>query len=103
MSEAPRHEVVNAVLYPELARRMSCPGRRGQVLAGMWEGKGMKEIAADLGISPKTAEYHRAVLYARLKVSNPVTLVRRAIEEGLIRPPGTHKRQRRLRRRNPEP
>lgn len=79
-----RNALVNAVLYPELARRLSCPGRRGQVLAGMWEGKGMKEIAADLGISPKTVEYHRAVLYARLKVRNPVTLVRRAIEEGLI-------------------
>ena len=78
--------LVNAVLYPELARRIACPGRRGQVLAGMWEGRSTKEIAADLGMSPKTVEYHRAVLYQRLKVNSPVTLVRRAIEKGVIRP-----------------
>jgi DNA-binding NarL/FixJ family response regulator len=81
-----RQELVNAILYPELARRISCPGRRGQILAGMWAGKGTKEIAADLGVSPKTVEYHRAVMYRLLKVNNPVTLVRRAIEEGAIKP-----------------
>jgi DNA-binding NarL/FixJ family response regulator len=81
-----RQEVVSGILYPELVRRISCPGRRGQVLAGMWAGKGTKQIAADLGISPKTVEYHRYVLYGLLGVDNPVTLVRRAIEKGLIKP-----------------
>jgi len=81
-----QNALANAVLYPELARRIACPGRRGQILAGMWEGKGTKEIAAELGISPKTVEYHRYVLYGLLKVDNPVSLVRRAIEEGLINP-----------------
>jgi len=81
-----QNALANAVLYPELTRRIACPGRRGQILAGMWEGKGTKEIAAELGISPKTVEYHRYVLYGLLKVDNPVSLVRRAIEIGVLKP-----------------
>ena len=57
---------MNTILDPEVAARLARPGRREHVLAGMWDGKGTKEIAADLGISPKTVEYHRAVLYRRL-------------------------------------
>jgi DNA-binding NarL/FixJ family response regulator len=94
---------MSAILYPELARRISCPGRREQVLAGMWAGKGVKEIGADLGISAKTVEYHRARLYRLFGVGDPVSLCRRAMVVGLIRPPGTHRRQRRQRRRNTEP
>jgi DNA-binding NarL/FixJ family response regulator len=59
-------------------------GRRGQVLELMWEGKGAKEIAAELGVSPKTVEYHRARLYKAFRVNNPVSLCRRALAEGLI-------------------
>ena len=54
---------MRATLYPELAGKMAGLGRRGQVLAGIWAGKGTKEIAADLGLSPKTVEYHRVKLY----------------------------------------
>ena len=61
-------------------------GRRGQVLAGIWAGKGTKEIAADLGISPKTVEYHRARLYRIFGVNDLVSLCRRAIAVGLINP-----------------
>ena len=78
--------VANPVLYPALARRVSRLGRRGEVLAGMWAGKGTKEIAADLGISPKTVEYHRAQLYRLFGVGNPVSLCRRAMVLGLIKP-----------------
>jgi len=77
---------VDPVLYPALARLVARLGRRGEVLAGMWDGKGMKEIAADLGISPKTAEFHRAQLYRLFGVGDPVSLCRRAIVLGLIRP-----------------
>ena len=77
---------VNPVLYPALARLVSRLGRRGEVLAGMWAGKGMKEIAADQGISPKTVEYHRAQLYRLFGVGNPVSLCRRAMVLGLIQP-----------------
>ena len=98
-----RSDAMNPILYPELARRNSRAGRREQILEGMWAGKGMKEIGADLGISAKTAEYHRARLYRLFGVGDPVSLCRRAMVMGLIRPPATHRRQRRQRRRNPEP
>ena len=77
---------MRAALYPELAERAERLGRRGQVLAGIWAGKGTKEIAADLGISPKTVEYHRARLYRVFGVNDLVSLCRRAIVVGLIDP-----------------
>ena len=60
-------------------------GRCGQVLAGMWAGKGTKEIAADLRISPKTVEFHRARLYRVFGVHDSVSLCRRAMALGLIK------------------
>ena len=50
----------------------------------MWAGKGMKEIGADLGISPKTVEYHRAQLYRLFGVQDPVSLCRRGLAVGVI-------------------
>jgi DNA-binding CsgD family transcriptional regulator len=75
---------MRAALYPELAEKAESLGRRGQVLACIWAGKGTKEIAADLGISPKTVEYHRARLYRIFGVNDLVSLCRRAIAVGLI-------------------
>jgi DNA-binding NarL/FixJ family response regulator len=75
---------VNAILYPELAKKVSCVGRREEVLRYIWAGMGTKEIGAELGISPKTVEYHRAQLYRVFGVQDPVSLCRRAIEAGLI-------------------
>ena len=74
-----------AVLYPALMKQVPCIGRREQVLAGMWAGKGMKEIGADLGISPKTVEFHRTQLYRLFGVQDPVSLCRRALAVGLLR------------------
>ncbi len=77
---------MRATLYPELAEKLEGLGRRGQVLAGIWAGKGTKEIAADMGLSPKTVEYHRAQLYRVFGVNDLVSLCRRAIAVGLINP-----------------
>jgi len=77
---------MRTTLYPELAEKIEGLGRRGQVLTGIWAGKGTKEIAADLGLSPKTVEYHRAQLYRVFGVNDLVSLCRRAIAEGLIDP-----------------
>ena len=77
---------MRATLYPELVEKIEGLGRRGQVLAGIWAGRGTKEIAVDLGISPKTVEYHRARLYRIFGVSDLVSLCRRAIAVGLINP-----------------
>ena len=77
---------MRATLYPELVEKVEGLGRRSQVLAGIWAGRGTKEIAADLGISPKTVEYHRARLYRMFGVNDLVSLCRRAIAVGLINP-----------------
>ena len=80
------HVRIDPVLYPALARLVARLGRRGEVLAGMWAGKGMKEIGTDMGVSPKTVEFHRAQLYRLFGVGNPVSLCRRAMVLGLIKP-----------------
>ena len=76
---------MNPILYPAMTKSVASMGRREEVLRCMWAGKGTKEIAADLGISPKTVEYHRAQLYRLFGVSNPVSLCRRGLLLGLIR------------------
>ena len=75
-------------LYPGVARQIERLGRRGQVLEGMWAGKCTKEIAAELGLSPKTVEYHRAQLYRLFGVNNPVSLCRRGLAVGLLKSEG---------------
>lgn len=69
---------------PGQMEKRKCLGRRGQVLEGMWAGKNTKEIAADLGLSPKTVEYHRAQLYRLFGVNDPVSLCRRGLAVGVI-------------------
>jgi DNA-binding CsgD family transcriptional regulator len=78
---------MRATLYPELVEKVESLGRRGQVLEGIWAGKATKEIAAELGLSPKTVEYHRAQLYRVFGVNDLVSLCRRAIAAGLIKMP----------------
>jgi DNA-binding NarL/FixJ family response regulator len=75
---------MNPILYPGMAKSISSLGRREEVLRCMWAGRATKEIAAELGISPKTVEYHRTKLYQLFGVRDPVSLCRRAVEAGLI-------------------
>ncbi len=79
-AEMKRAAVLDA-LYPRAIEEF---GRRGQVLQGMWDGKCTKEIAVELGVSPKTVEYHREALYRVFKVHNPVSLCRRALVAGVL-------------------
>jgi DNA-binding NarL/FixJ family response regulator len=57
--------------------------REREVLHLFAEGKGTKEIADTLRLSPKTIEIHRLNLFAKLKVNNVVDLTRIALKEGL--------------------
>ncbi len=72
-------------LYPGVAKQIARLGQRGRVLEAMWAGRCTKEIAADLGLSPKTVEYHRAELYRLFGVDNPVSLCRRGLAIGALR------------------
>ncbi|PAW65018.1 MAG: hypothetical protein B9S34_11570 [Opitutia bacterium Tous-C1TDCM] len=57
--------------------------REREVLQMLAEGRGAKEIAFRLGISPRTVEVHRANMMGKLKVDNVVDLTRIAVREGL--------------------
>lgn len=58
--------------------------RQRQVLQLIAEGLSTKEIAAELGISLKTAQTHRAKLMHKLGVHKASGLVRFAIREGIV-------------------
>jgi len=58
--------------------------RERQVLALIVEGKSSKEIAAELGISFKTAVTHRASIMGKLDVHEIASVVREAIRRGLV-------------------
>ncbi len=57
--------------------------RERDVLQLVARGKTYKEIGADLGISPKTAENHVRNILAKLHLSRRSDLVRYAVEHGL--------------------
>ena len=60
--------------------------REREVLKLVAEGRSSKQIAADLVISIKTVERHRANMLAKLGMSDRVELTRYAIRRGLIQP-----------------
>src|SRR2546422_11730188 len=60
--------------------------RERQVVQLVAEGKSTKQVAALLGITLKTAEFHRARVMKKLDVHDVAGLVRYAIREGLITP-----------------
>lgn len=59
--------------------------RQREILKLIAEGSSAKEIAFQLGISPKTVEAHRAQIMERLQISDIPGLVMYALRTGLIR------------------
>jgi DNA-binding NarL/FixJ family response regulator len=82
--------VSQAVVDASLGRReMSADPltpREREVLQLIAEGNSTKQVAAILGISPKTAESHRARIMKKLDVHEVAGLVRYAIRRGLVSP-----------------
>lgn len=62
--------------------------RESQTLQMVLRGRTTKEIADAQGISPRTAEKHRASLMAKLDVRSVAELMARALEEGLLEESG---------------
>ena len=60
--------------------------RERTVLQLVAEGKTTKEVASLLGVSVKTAEYHRNSVMQKLGIHETASLVRYAIRRGLIEP-----------------
>jgi two-component system, NarL family, response regulator NreC len=78
--------VVDGYVATCSARVEELRDRERQVLQLVAEGKTTKDIAALLGISVKTAEWHRMKLMEKLDIHETAGLVRYAIREGLIQP-----------------
>jgi two-component system response regulator NreC len=60
--------------------------REREVLQLLADGGTSKEIAAALGLRPKTVENHRARILDKLGAANSAAAVRAAVARGLIRP-----------------
>ena len=59
--------------------------REREVLTLVAAGKANKEVAAELGLSPKTVEVHRAHVMSKMSVDSLAELIRVAILAGAIR------------------
>jgi DNA-binding NarL/FixJ family response regulator len=65
----------------------SLTAREVEVLRRVASGRSSKEIGAELFISARTVESHRASLARKLKLNSVADLTRFAIERGLLDPP----------------
>lgn len=67
----------------EVRRRLGrLTGREREVMRSMVAGRSCKEIARDLGISPRTVEIHRARVLAKLEASSIPDLITLALVSG---------------------
>jgi two-component system, LuxR family, response regulator FixJ len=80
-SRRPSKNAVNAfpTVFPG---RKPLTKREGEVLAQLVAGASSKEAAAELGISPRTIEIHRAHIMFNLGAKNVADLVRIVMSEG---------------------
>nr|WP_294518671.1 response regulator [uncultured Rhodopila sp.] len=58
--------------------------REREVFDGFTRGLSTKQVANELGVSPKTIETHRSHLYEKLKVDTPYALVRIGVLRALL-------------------
>jgi len=58
--------------------------RQREILQFLAEGKSAKEIAAELGLSARTVEFHKYTLMDALGMENSAELIRFAVKHGLV-------------------
>ena len=61
--------------------------RQREVISLIAEGRTMKEVAAALGLSPRTVETHKYQIMEALGLPTTAELIRYALEHGLATPP----------------
>jgi two-component system response regulator FixJ len=65
-------------------RLVALSNRERDVLGGLVAGRANKQIAHDLGISPRTVEIYRANLMSKMKADSLSDLVRMALIAGVV-------------------
>ena len=104
MKDAPPFELEQAVrsvmatgsyFSPAIAQRLLQPSeptvddeltqRQVEILTLIAQGKSAKEIAFELGLSPKTVDVHRARIMERLRLNDIASLTRYAVRKGLVK------------------
>ncbi len=88
--------VTRSYFSPAIAQRLLQPSeptvddelthRQVEILRLIAQGKASKEIAYDLGLSPKTVDVHRARIMERLRLNDIASLTRYAVRKGLVKP-----------------
>jgi DNA-binding NarL/FixJ family response regulator len=105
MKDAPPFELEQAVrsvmatgsyFSPAIAQRLLQPSeptvddelthRQVEILRLIAQGRASKEIAYELGLSPKTVDVHRARIMERLHLNDIASLTLYAVRKGLIKP-----------------
>ena len=86
LSPGVSHVVVNAYLAKTDLPPDPLSPREREVVQLVAEGKTTKEIAAELGLTTKTAESYRSKIMEKLDIHDTASLVRYAIRQGLIEP-----------------
>jgi DNA-binding NarL/FixJ family response regulator len=105
MKDAPPFELEQAVrsvvatgsyFSPVIAQRLLQPSeptvseeltqRQIEILRLIAQGRASKEIAYELGLSPKTVDVHRARIMERLHINDIASLTLYAVRKGLIKP-----------------
>jgi DNA-binding NarL/FixJ family response regulator len=105
MKDAPPFELEQAVrsvmatgsyFSPAIAQRLLQPSeptiddelthRQIEILKLIAQGRASKEIAYELGLSPKTVDVHRARIMERLRLNDIASLTLYAVRKGLVKP-----------------
>ncbi|MBI5277897.1 MAG: response regulator transcription factor [Burkholderiales bacterium] len=105
MKDAPPYELEQALrsvmatgsyFSPSIAQRLLQPSeptaddeltqRQVEILKLIAQGKASKEIAFELGLSPKTVDVHRARIMERLRLNDIASLTLYAVRKGLVKP-----------------
>ena len=97
LEQAVRNIMANGSYFPQsIARQLLLPpehtledgltGRQVEALDLIAKGRATKEIAFELGLSPKTVNVHRARITEQLQLGDTGKLTLYAVRRGLVRP-----------------
>jgi DNA-binding NarL/FixJ family response regulator len=81
-------DVLTTLADPGTGSERTPTPRQREVVSLLAAGRTMKEVAAALGLSPRTVETHKYQMMEALGLQTTAELIRYALERGLVAPPG---------------